>query len=61
MQTKNTKPYTRGELALSILSGWTAAPYAPQHRAIEVEAAELADLVERDAAAHVTFSRRVAE
>ena len=55
---KNSDSYTPGALALSILAGWTAAPYQPQHRALEAEAAELADVQERDAAARNAFQRR---
>ena len=40
-------------MALSMLAGWTSA-----HRSLEAEAAELADLAERDNAARVAFQRR---
>ena len=48
---KNTQAYTRGAIAMSILAGWT-----PSHRSIEVEAAEMGDVQERDNAARVTFA-----
>jgi hypothetical protein len=50
---ENTSEYTGADI-LAILAGWQAQP---QHRAIEVEAVELLDLAERDAAARVTFQR----
>lgn len=49
---KNTQAYTRGAIAMSILAGWT-----PSHRSLEAEAAEMADVQERDSAARVTFAR----
>jgi hypothetical protein len=44
------------QVALAVMAGWT-----PRHRAIEAEAAELADVLERDAAARAAFSRRAAQ
>ena len=38
--------------ALQALAGWQ-----PQHRSLKAEAAEMADVQERDNAARVTFSR----
>jgi hypothetical protein len=55
---KNRKTYTSGQIALSILAGWTDVPYPPQHHVWEAEAAELADVQERDAAARTAFQRR---
>jgi hypothetical protein len=42
--------------ALMILAGWE-----PSHRALEAEAAALADVQERDAAARNTFARSAAK
>jgi hypothetical protein len=42
--------------ALSIMAGWQ-----PSHHAIEAAAAELADVLEREAAARAAFARRVAQ
>jgi hypothetical protein len=50
---ENNSKY-RGEVLLSIMAGWK-----PSHRSLEVEAAELSDISERDNAARVTFSRQV--
>jgi hypothetical protein len=54
---KNSEAYP-GHLALSILAGWSAAPYQPQHLSLEALAAEVEDIAERDAAARVAFSRK---
>ena len=51
--TTNNQTDTTGKAILSMLAGWT-----PIHRSLEAEAAELADLAERDTAARVTFQRR---
>ena len=48
---KNNETYTAGQVALSILAGWTEAPYQPQHRSLDAEGVELEDIAERDAAA----------
>lgn len=48
----NNQRNTTGKAILSILAGWT-----PSHRSLECEAAEMADVAERDNAARVTFSR----
>jgi hypothetical protein len=53
MRTQDTTTNTTGAMALSIMAGWT-----PSHRSLESEAAELADIAERDNAARVTFQRR---
>lgn len=42
--------------ALLALAGWQ-----PKHRSLEAAAAELFDLIERDAAARATFQRREAQ
>jgi hypothetical protein len=53
MRTLKNRPlYTAGQQALS-MAGWT-----PSHRSLEAEAAELADLAERDNAARIAFSRK---
>lgn len=54
MRTNQNKPFnTTSDLALSIMAGWT-----PGYRSLEAEAAEMADMAERDTAARVTFQRR---
>ena len=50
---QNSVPNTTGAMVLSMLAGC-----APAHRSLEAEAAELADLAERDNAARVAFQRR---
>lgn len=52
----HTAGSTVAQQALQALAGWQ-----PQHRSLESEAAELADITERDNAARVTFSRGVAQ
>jgi hypothetical protein len=52
--TKNDTLYTRAQVELSIIAGWT-----PKHRVLE--AAEMGDLAERDAVARFTFAWRVAK
>lgn len=49
----NTTINTPGATALSIMAGWT-----PGYRSLEAEAAEMADMAERDTAARVAFQRR---
>jgi|tagenome__1003787_1003787.scaffolds.fasta_scaffold14674611_1 hypothetical protein len=56
---RNDSTYTAGHVAMSILPGWSADPYQPQHRSLEALAAEVEDVVERDAAARATFARQV--
>jgi|tagenome__1003787_1003787.scaffolds.fasta_scaffold19035350_2 hypothetical protein len=50
-----TNTASAAQRALLALTGWQ-----PQHRALEAEAAELADVMERDAAARQTFAGREA-
>ena len=52
----NDTTHNTGKLALSMLAGWE-----PSHRSLEAEAAELADIAERDTAARVAFQRRAGE
>jgi hypothetical protein len=52
---ENTKNY-RGQDILAIMAGWKAS-----HRSLEVEAAEIGDMQERDSAARVIFQRRGAK
>jgi len=54
LHVENNHQY-RGQDILAILAGW-----APKHRSLEAEAAELSDMTERDNAARATFSRRAA-
>jgi hypothetical protein len=54
MRTMGTHPAgsVAAQQTLQALAGWQ-----PTHRSLESEAAELADITERDNAARVTFSR----
>jgi hypothetical protein len=56
---RNDTVYTAGHVALQIMAGWSADPYQPWHRSLEVLAAEVEDIAERDAAARAAFSRQV--
>jgi hypothetical protein len=49
----NNTTYTTSRLALSTVAGWPSS-----YRSLEAEAAEMADMAERDNAARVAFQRR---
>lgn len=49
----NKQQNTTSDLAMSMLATWE-----PAHRSLEVEAAEMTDMAERDTAARVAFQHR---